>query len=298
MKSKIIPLLLLFTAAILLAPLGKAQERGKEKPANAAEQAKILAQARSLHLPPARQSDVRAEGNLVGFRSREALFSHRQDSRTYFIQDLRPAQGKEEKLFQGQDKEYTERLHEIFHVLKIPPEEISEPRVLTEETQEGSVDRASGKLTREKPRPGKRWLTAARKVEGVPVFSSRVVMTLSPDGRVGFMELHWPIIPTDAITQAHQMQERIRGKWQPPRLEGAHVETVEAGILHSPAVSFVMDIRPVIRVTYAPNEKGLGKKAVRYVDINGRDVPPPRQFSQPLPAPPEEHRHNSKQKPG
>jgi hypothetical protein len=298
MTSQKMPLLLLVTAAILVPPLGKAQERGNKQVPKAAEQAQILTQARGLHLPPPRPGEVRAEGNLVGFRSPEVLFSHRQDSRTYFIQDLRPAQEKEEKLFQGPDKDYRERLNEIFRVLKIPPAEISEPRVLTEQTQEGYVDRATGKLTREKPRPGKRWLTAARKVEGVPVFSSRVVMTLSSDGRVGFMELHWPMIPADALRQAHQMQERIRGKWQAPRLQGAHVETVEAGILHSPAVSFVMDIRPVIRVTYAPNEKGLGKKAVRYVDINGRDVPPPRQFSQPLPTPPEKHRPNSKQTPG
>jgi len=98
------------------------------------------------------------------------------------------------------------------------------------------------------------------------------------------------MISAETIKEAHQLQERVREKWQAPAVEGAHVESVEAGILHSPAVSFVMDIRPVIRVTYAPDKKGLSKKAVRYVDVNGRDVPAPRQFTQPLPAPPEKQR--------
>jgi hypothetical protein len=275
---------MLLSAAVLLLPyFGNAQERGKEQLPIAAEHAKMRAQAEALRLPVAKESELRAEGNLVGFRSGEALFSHRRDSRTYFIQDLRPAQEKEEKTFQGAEKEYTERLNEVFRALEIPAAEISESRVLQEQTQEGHVD-PSGRLVRGEPRAGKRWVTATRHVEGLPVFSSRALMALSPDGRVNFLELHWPVIPAETVQEAHRLQERVRARWSPPQLEGAHVESVEAGILHSPAISFVMDIHPVIRVTYAPDAKGLGKKAVRYVDLNGREVPAPRQFAQPLPA--------------
>src|SRR5262249_35746577 len=148
--------------------------------------------------------------------------------RTYFIQDLRPAEQKEEKIFQGAEKEYTDRLHEVFRAFEIPAAEISEPRVMQEQTQEGRVE--NGKLVKEQPRAGKRWAAATRQVEGLPVFSSRALMTLSSDGRVGFLELHWPEIPAETVKQAHQFQERVRAKWQPPQLAGAHVESVEAGI--------------------------------------------------------------------
>ncbi len=282
---------LLLSIALILPPSSwSAQERGREQASAAAEHAKLQRQAETLHLPLAKESELRSEGNLYGFRSTESLFSRRVDSRTYFVQDLRAAQEKELKIFEGPNKEYTDRLTEVFRALEIPAAEIAQSKVLQEETQEGQLDPKTGKLVREEPRPGKRWAMATRQVEGLPVFSSRALMGLSVDGRISFLELHWPVISAEVLLEAHRLQERVRSKFRPPALEGAHVESVEAGILHSPAVSFVMDIHPVIRVTYAPDAKGLGKKAVRYLDANGREVAAPRQFAQPLERPPEKPR--------
>ena len=59
------------------------------------------------------------------------------------------------------------------------------------------------------------------------------------------------------------------------------MESVDAGIIHSPAVGFLMDIYPAIRVIYAPIDDRMGQKATRYVDRHGNDVPVPRQFDLP-----------------
>lgn len=225
-------------AVVLLAPYGNAQERGQEQFSDAVETARLRSQAEALRVPLAKEGELRSEGNVIGFRSPEALFSRRIDSRTYFIQDLRPTQEKETRFFQGPEKDYTERLSEVFRALEIPAAEIAQAKVMQEQTQEGQVDRQTGKLVREEPRPGKRWALATRQVEGVPVFSSRALMGLSYDGRVSFLELHWPLIPANALLEAHRLQYKVRAGWRPPALEGAHVESVEAGIVHSPAVGF------------------------------------------------------------
>jgi hypothetical protein len=61
-----------------------------------------------------------------------------------------------------------------------------------------------------------------------------------------------------------------------PRLEGASVESVEAVVLHSPAVAFYNDATAAIRVIYRPNAKQVGQKAVRYIDERGEEVILPR----------------------
>jgi hypothetical protein len=73
----------------------------------------------------------------------------------------------------------------------------------------------------------------------------------------------------------------VKGEWTPPEHPGATVESVEAGIIHSPAVGFLMDVYPTIRVIYAPIDERMGQKATRYLDRHRNDVPVPRQFDLP-----------------
>ena len=223
-------------------------------------------------------AEFRSEANFMGFRSKEVLFSHRTDSRTYFVQNLTSARGKEKQFYRGSDEELLERLHEVLEGFEIPSNEISRARVLQEQRQGGRIDHATGKISLQERRPGRRWATTSRQVEGLPIFSSRALLVLGKDGAVDFLELHWPTIPPETLAEAHRLAFKARESWRPPPLLGAHVESVEAGVLHSPAIGFVMDFQPVIRVVYAPDEKHFGKKAVRYLDRNGRDVPVPRQF--------------------
>ncbi len=259
--------------------LGNAPQRNAQEYSDQAESARLRRVAGEALRMPLEGAEFRSEANLIGFRSKEFLFSRRTDSRTYFVQDLRPSRGAEKQFYRGSEAEFVGRLHEVFKGFEIPAAEIAQTKILQEQTQEGRMNHETGKMTLEERRPGNRWAAASRHVEGLPVFSSRALLGLGADGRIDYLELHWPAIPAETLAEAHRLQYRIREGWRPPVVEGAHVESTEAGILHSPAIGFVMDFHPAIRVIYAPDEKRYGKKAVRYLDRNGREVPIPRQFA-------------------
>ena len=57
------------------------------------------------------------------------------------------------------------------------------------------------------------------------------------------------------------------------------MESVEAGIIHSPAMGFVMDVYPAIRVIYSAENPRMGRKLTLYLDAQGASLPgTPRQF--------------------
>ncbi len=82
--------------------------------------------------------------------------------------------------------------------------------------------------------------------------------------------------PPPVIETARRYREIVKRNWKAPDPHGALVESVTAGILHSPAAATVMDIVPAIRVIYAPLDRRLGKKPVAYVDVDGKPVTMPR----------------------
>ena len=218
------------------------------------------------------------EKNFVGVRSEHLLLSRRNDSRTYFIQDERWGVARSGGVFDGPDDELIERSKEVAVRLEIDPAEISKASVIQVMSNSASVDPVTGEVKTEIPGMGERYGQLTRSVQGVPVFSSRVLMALDKKGQIGFLELHWPIISDTVIAEALKLQEQTHRGWKPPQLAEAQVESIEAGILHSPAIGFVMDIKPVIRVVYRPSSPDVGKKAVLYLDAQGRSVPIPRQF--------------------
>jgi hypothetical protein len=111
---------------------------------------------------------------------------------------------------------------------------------------------------------GKRLARLTRRLENLPVWTSSMLLGLTRNGRVGYLQLHWPEIPAPVAHEAHRLAYRVDLKWAPPDLPGSKVEAVEAGTIHSPAVGFLMDIYPVVRVIYRGVEDRLGKKAVLY----------------------------------
>jgi hypothetical protein len=257
-------------------------------PEGAARQLEALATTR-LHLDFAGKVSDGAAYNIVGIHSETMLFSHRIDSRTYFVQDKRYGVGRTAGVFSGSDEELLRSARQVASLLGVQDSEIDGAAVLRVESNVAGRDRASGQLVAEGARLQERFARLTRRIEGVPVFSSRVLLGLTRDQRIGFLEFHWPDIPKQKLLEAQRYVESIRRGWSPPVLRYAKVESVEAGILHSPAAAFVMEVQPVIRVIYAPEGSQAGKKPVLYLNAEGKPVAMPRQFEK-LPQHPLEKR--------
>lgn len=218
------------------------------------------------------------ERNFIGVRSDEILFSRRSDSRTFFVQDERWGVIREHGVFDGSDEELLDHCRKVAGQLGVPEDEIQAATVLQVMHNAAGQDPVTGELIVEEPQKGERYGVLRRSVRGVPVFSSRVVMALDRDARIGFLELHWPVLSELVIAEAQELQRKVRSGWRPPEREGGTVEAMEAGVLHSPAVGFVMDVQPAIRVIYQSSSPEAGKKPVVYLNGDGRPVPTPRQF--------------------
>jgi hypothetical protein len=234
-----------------------------------------------------------AEANMIGMRSAGLLFSRRLDSRTFFIQDLREVEGKSAGYFEGSEELLLRRAHEILERLKISRSEWGKEATVQENTQTGKREQA-GKITLGPVTKGRRTLTVARQIEGLPVFSSHLKLVLNRGGEIGFMELHWPELPPNVVTEAHRLDFKVKNGWRPPELARAKVESVEAGIIHSVAPGLLMDIYPAIRVIYAPTGETVGVKPMQYFDRSGRPVPMPRQVD--AACPPTEDRQKPEKK--
>jgi hypothetical protein len=90
-------------------------------------------------------------------------------------------------------------------------------------------------------------------------------------------------VPAAAVPEARRLRALVAGGFEPPHVDGAEPESIEAGIAHSPAIALFMDVVPAIRVIYALDTPGLGRKPVLLFDRHAelialpRDIkPPPR----------------------
>ena len=244
------------------------------------ERVRALAESLSLKFDEVVRSG--SQGTVVGIQSKTLLFSQRLDSRTFFVQDTRFGAGQENGVLEGPDAQYLSAAQAILDKLEIPGKEVAESKVLREQTQSAQFDRETGKTRLEDPISGKAYARLSRQIEGVPVWSSNVTLGLTKNGGIGFLEAHWPEIPNHVVAEAKRLAEKVKEGWKPPEQPGAKVESVEAGVVHSPAAGFVMDIYPAIRVIYGSHneahEAHLGKKMVLYLDRHSNSVPIPRQF--------------------
>ncbi len=230
-------------------------------------------------------SSAAGQDNWMGVGSADLVFSRRLDSRTFLVNDKRYGVTGEAGVFVGADEDLLRRARRLIDRLGIPRAEIAKEEVLREINQDASV--VDGTVTMGRPRVGKVFARLSRQIEGLPVFSSHALIGLARDGGVGFMEVHWPEVPSDVVKEAHRLAFRLRAGWTPPSLDGAAPESVEAGIVHSAALGFVMDIYPAIRVIYTPTGKVPGKKPELYLNRDGHAVPLPRQFALPCEKPEE-----------
>jgi hypothetical protein len=86
------------------------------------------------------------------------------------------------------------------------------------------------------------------------------------------------------LDEAHRLAHKVENHWKAPEQFGAVVEAVEAGVIHSPAIGFLMDIYPAIRAIYKPKDPRFGQKPVYFYDRHAKPVPIPRQADMPLEA--------------
>jgi hypothetical protein len=222
-----------------------------------------------------------ADRNFLGIRADKLLVSQRLDSRTYFIQDMRYGFGRENAFFRGSDREHLEVCEEILRRLAIPSSEVAKELVLKEKLQTARYDTKTKEVFAEKPQEGRGFVQISRQIERLPVWSSSVLLGLSEAKRVGYMQLHWPDIPPAVVLEAHRLDHMVRSGWLTPERPGAFVDVVEAGIIHSPAIGFLMDFYPCVRVIYKSEVATYGQWPVEHFDRHGRSVPIPRQAEMP-----------------
>jgi hypothetical protein len=219
---------------------------------------------------------IGVQGNTLGIRSETALWSTRTDSRTYFLQDQDFGPDRPRGHFGGSPDVLLDAMQSLLDRLGIAQDERATKRVVTERTRAASYDPETNHVELEPVQDGIRYAEVTRAIEGIPIWHSKALLALAADGRPGFIQVHWPELPDDLTREAAAFADAITAGWKPPDIEAAHPETSEAGVLHSLAVGFVMEAVAVVRVIYAADDPGIGRKPVRYVTIDGQDVPEPR----------------------
>jgi hypothetical protein len=236
----------------------------------------------------ARDFGIKWEDRLVGGEARgvtavtdgATTLTTRAGNRVFILHNRKVFPPSDETAFGGTDGELASTGTRLLLASGARKEEIAEVRVLQQFTRGGELVGKEVKML--PPERSHRTLVISRRVAGVEVVSSRLILNLDNAGRAAFMELAWPDISRDVLDRAVRYRELVAAKkFTAPRVEGAEMEAVQAVVLHSPAVGFYNDAMAAIRVIYRPLVKEMGRKAVRYVDERGEDVELPRDVDRP-----------------
>jgi hypothetical protein len=227
--------------------------------------------------------------NVSGARTRTLTFSQRRDSRTIFATDSRYGHRAKAGAWTGSDRTAAAGCRRVLRAARIPPVEVAGIDVVSEY---GAVaERLSEQDVRvEEPELLRKLACARRALGGIPVWSSHAVVGLTRKGLVGHLELHWPTLLAEVMEEAKVLQSIVKRGFKPPKLPGARVESIGAGILHSPAIGFFMDATPAIRVVYVDEEPLIGRKPTLYLDRHGELVRLPRDIEPKKPEPRERER--------
>lgn len=236
--------------------------------------------------------DFASAANISGIRSKTQTFRCRHDSRTLFASDSRYGLLGKAGTWTGDDKTVVAACRRVLRAAKVPPKEIAAIDVVSEMSQ--VAERVSGEKVRvREPKVLRKLARARRAVDGIPVWSSYATVGLAAKGEIGSLEVHWPELPAAVVKEARVLQALVKGKsFKPPDVADARAESVEAGVVHSPAVGFFMDVVPVVRVVYAAVRSEVGRKPTLYLDRHGEPVATPRAIE------PAKHDPVSRQRPG
>lgn len=232
---------------------------------------------------------IKWEGRLVGADERGVTavtdgvttLTTRAGARIFIIHNREEIPPSEQTAFNGSDAELKSVGMKFLQAAGAKEDEVADVQVLQQFTQSGEIQPGGKEVKVLPPQKSHRTLMISRRVAGVDVVSSRLMLNVDSAGRAAFMELAWPDISREVLDLAVRYKKLTESQYVAPQLEGADVETVQAVVLHSPAVGFYNDETAAIRVIYRPNAKQVGQKPVRYVDERGEDVKLPRDVDRP-----------------
>jgi hypothetical protein len=220
-------------------------------------------------------AEFASAATVAGLRAGTLVFSRRHDSLTIFASDARYGYGAELGTWTGSDDELLTRATAALDAAGVPRAEIARSWVSPE------FGAAAQRLSDEEFRMEESELLCktavfGRALDSTPVWSSYAQVELTAEGRVGRLEIHWPFFSPAIGEEARLLAALANSEWKPPEAAMALVESVEAGVLHSPAVGFFADAVAALRVTYRGEDRDIGRKPVRYLDRHGEPVAAPR----------------------
>jgi hypothetical protein len=244
----------------------------------------VEAAARVVGFDLGKRPTFATAANVSGVRTRTQTFSRRRDSHTFFAADTRYGPLGKAGAWTGPDRGAVAGCRRVLRAARVRGGEVSAVDVVSEY---GAVaERVSDTDVRvEEPQLLRKLARASRAVEGLPVWSSHVVVGLTANGDVGQLELHWPHLPPEVVKEAKVLGSLVERGFKAPDIAGARIESVEAGVIHSPAIGFLMNVIAVVRAVYAGDDPTVGRKPTLYLDRHAEVVMPPRDID---PAPPDQ----------
>lgn len=213
--------------------------------------------------------------NVSGLRSGPLTFSQRRDSRTTFAVDSRYGHARELGAWTGANRPLVSACRRVLRAAGIPDKEILGVDVVVE--RGGVAERISDtQVKMGKPQLLRKLARARRVVGGVPVWSSYAMVGITAKGLTGYVEVHWPRLGPEVVKEAEILQTKVLRGYKPNAVPGGKIESLDAGIIHSPAIGFFMDTAAAIRVVYVGDNPSIGRKVTHYLDRHGELVSLPR----------------------
>jgi hypothetical protein len=219
-----------------------------------------------------------AERGVVAITDGGSTLTVREPAGVIILHNQRAMEKADPIGFRGSDERLKRHGAKLLDAARIDRQEVAEMKILQHFTQIGYKDPQAKSAVVQPAEKANRALLITRQIDTIPVYSSRLLLNLDRDEKIVLMELAWPPVSDKIRDEARHMRDRVARGFDAPKIEGATVESIEAGIIHSPAVAFYNDMSAVIRVVYKSEDPTIGKKAVRYLDLNRREVAMPRQI--------------------
>jgi hypothetical protein len=223
-----------------------------------------------------RKDDIVRDNQTAVARDSHYAAMFRADSETLLVNDHHYGVGREGGCWSGDSKALLEIAWHTLGLLRISRSEVIRTKVYSEWHQGADARRdTSGRLRGDQVleltpvERGRVWTRFFRTVEGIPVWSSSFTLGLTARGKIGFLLLHWPKLPEEALKRAADLAKLVKDGFSPQNSKD--VEKIRAVLLHSPAIGTCLEFVSCIRVEYK-SAPGVGKLPVAYVSEGGTAI--------------------------